>query len=276
MTPLAEIRRRAQSPVRVRCVEDGVPCDRDDALAVEEPLEIRLAGSAPLITMRTPGQDLELTAGLMLSEGLVRRREDFEVLEHCMEREHVVRVRVRPSAAAARRRMLRIGTVSSACGVCGSTGLGAERLDRAPPLGGGPRVRAPMLLALPARLRRAQGVFERTGGLHAAALFDARGRLRTVREDVGRHNALDKLLGRALLDDRLPLHDHLVLLSGRASYELLQKCIVAGVALVCSISAPSSYAVRMAREHGVTLVGFLRERRFNVYSCPERILGPPA
>ena len=165
---------------------------------------------------------------------------------------------------------------SSACGVCGKAGLETLHLRVPGALPAGPVLAPELLYGLPDRLREAQGLFAVTGGLHAAALFDAAGRLIAVREDVGRHNALDKLVGWALLEDRLPLHGHLVLVSGRSSYEILQKCLVAGVPVVCSVSAPSSLAVELALRFGVTLVGFLRGDRFNVYSGPERLAVPSA
>lgn len=264
----------AAAPIRVLSLEAGAAVEREDALAVEAPLQIRVQDGPDLVTMRTPGHDLELTAGLLLSEGLVRRREDFLHLAPCEALDDIVRVELSQLEQARTQAIERAGVVSSACGVCGKTRLDHALLTSLPPLPPTPRVDSRRLLALPRRLREAQASFQRTGGLHAAALFDATGKLLAVREDVGRHNALDKLLGWALLEDRLPLHEHLVLLSGRASYELLQKSIVAGVAVVCAISAPSSYAVQLAREFGVTLVGFLREGRFNVYAGAERVRLP--
>lgn len=188
-----------------------------------------------------------------------------------MGRADTVQVMVKSLASDAGRTLARSSLSNSACGVCGKARLNLESLRAQPPLGAGPRIDMATILALPERLRRAQHVFAQTGGLHAAALFDAHGNLCAVREDVGRHNAMDKLMGWALFNDRLPLADHIVLLSGRASFELMQKAIMAGVPLVCAVSAPSSYAARLAREFGVTLVGFLRHRRFNIYSAPERI-----
>jgi FdhD protein len=165
---------------------------------------------------------------------------------------------------------------TSACGVCGKAGLEALRLRVAGPLPPGPEIPPEILTALPGRLREAQGLFAATGGLHATGLFDAQGRLLAAREDVGRHNALDKVIGWACREDRLPLTGHLVMVSGRSSYEILQKCLVAGVAVVCAVSAPSSLAVELAERFGITLVGFLRGDRFNVYSGLERIAGAAA
>ncbi len=259
---------QGQAAVQVRALRAGRLWDADDALAVEEPLEIRVRGSLPLVTMRTPGHDLELAAGLMLGEGLARGRDDFLRLEP--RGSDSVRVHLRGGANAGRA-LARSGLISSACGVCGKTSLDRTTLSGKRVTGRGPLVQPADLLELPERLRRAQGLFQRTGGLHAAALFSPGGALIAIREDVGRHNALDKLNGYALLADLLPLHRHIVVLSGRASYELVQKSIMAGAAIVCSISAPSSYAVKLAREFGLTLVGFLREERFNVYAGAERI-----
>lgn len=245
---------------------------RGDILVVEEPLQIRIADGTDLVTMRTPGQDLELTAGLLLSEGMIRGRQDLRVLECCDALDDVVRVELAETAPPRDQAAERAGLISSACGVCGRTQLHHALLQSLPPLPPTPRYTPAQLLELPARARTAQHVFADTGGLHAAALFDAAGELVALREDVGRHNALDKLIGRALLDNRLPLHNHALLLSGRASYELLQKSVTAGIGLVCSVSAPSSYAVALAEEFGITLIGFLRGERFNVYSHRERIL----
>lgn len=242
-----------------------------DRLATERPLEIRLAGADPVITMRTPGYDLELAAGLMLSESVLHHRTELLALQHWMGHPDVVQVMVKSLTSDAAGALARSSLSNSACGVCGKAKLNLEPLRALPPLAAGPTVEAATLLDLPARLCAAQALFAQTGGLHAAALFDAQGRLCAVREDVGRHNAMDKLMGWALLEDRLPLTDHIVLLSGRASFELMQKAIMAGVPMVCAISAPSSYAVQLAREFDVTLVGFLRQDRFNIYHAPERI-----
>ncbi len=243
----------------------------EDLLATEEALEIRVAGAAPVITMRTPGHDLELAAGLLLSEGLIKRREEIAILETAADNPNVVGVLIKSFTESKAGLIRRSSLSNSACGICGKDKLNLEPMHTLPPLPDGPCIDPKLLLQLPQKLRAAQGVFEHTGGLHAAALFNASGELQAVREDVGRHNAMDKLNGWVLLSDRLPLHDHIVLLSGRTSFELLQKCIMARVPIVCAISAPSSYAVRLAREFGVTLVGFLRGDRFNIYAGAERI-----
>ncbi len=265
-------RPEAQRPVRVVALRQGVARTQDDVLAVEAPLQIRIADGPDMVTMRTPGHDLELAAGLLYSEGLVRRREDFLELAYCEALDDIVRVRLSDTAPQGVN-LERSGLISSACGVCGKAELDRELLAQRPPPPKHHRVDAAVILTLPTAARRAQEVFASTGGLHAAALFDTAGRLLDLREDVGRHNALDKLIGHALLDDRLPLHEHIVLLSGRASYELIQKCGMAGIPIVCAVSAPSSYAVELASDLGLTLLGFLRSDRFNIYSHPERIRG---
>jgi FdhD protein len=272
---------RTRAPVLA--VEEGrARSTRQDSLAVEEPMAIRLrvGGRArPVaVTMRTPGDDFELAAGFLHAEGVVREREAIRAIRYCREGEvapeeryNVVTVELREGTPVDLPALERHFLTSSACGVCGKGELEALRLRCPEPPAAGPRVEPEVLHRLPELLRSGQRGFEATGGLHAAGLFTAAGGLVAVREDVGRHNALDKLLGWALLEGRLPLHDHLVLVSGRSSWELAQKCLVAGVPLLASVSAPSSLAVDLARDFGMTLVGFLRGRRFNVYAGPERI-----
>nr|WP_298414485.1 formate dehydrogenase accessory sulfurtransferase FdhD [uncultured Halomonas sp.] len=245
---------------------------RDDQVAIEEALEIRLVGTEPVITMRTPGNDRELAAGLMLSEGIVKRARDFSTISVLVDQPNVVQIVLR-SADPNRTALLERSSLSnSACGVCGKKKLNLESMQGLSPLSQGPEVSHRLINSLALLMKAQQELFAATGGLHGAALFDGEGQIRALREDVGRHNALDKLLGWALLNDQLPLDDHIVMLSGRVSFELMQKCIMARVPLVCAVSAPSSYAVRLAREFGVTLVGFLRDGRFNVYANPERIV----
>jgi FdhD protein len=265
--------------VRLWRVERGRAEERADQLATEEPLEIRLrwpGGSRVVaVTMRTPGADPELAAGFLHGEGVVAGRERIAGFARGDEPEADNRIEVElgegaePDWPGLERHFF----ASSACGVCGKAGLEALAVRAPRPLPPGPVLAPELLLSLPERLREAQGLFAATGGLHAAALFDAGGGLVALYEDVGRHNALDKLVGWALLAGRLPLADHAVLVSGRTSYEILQKCAVAGVALVCGVSAPSSLAVELAQRFGITLVGFLRGDRFNVYSGPERVQG---
>ena len=261
-------------------VEEGA-----DHLATEEPLEIRLIQGerrrTVAVTMRTPGNDAELALGFLFAESVVDRREQVLRVEHCPEVEeiggscpNIVEVELDPDGPEPELAPLeRHFFTSSACGVCGKAGLEALRVRVSGPLPAGPVISPEVLKTLPGRLRESQGLFEATGGLHAAALFDASGTLIALREDVGRHNALDKLLGWAFTEDLLPLSDDVVLVSGRSSYEILQKCLVAGVPIVCAVSAPSSLAVELAERFGVTLVGFLRGDRFNVYSGAGRVEG---
>lgn len=279
------VRTAGRSRLRVYQVREGAFRQDLDAVATEEPLEIRLeAGgrSTPLaVTMRTPGDDYELVAGYLYGEGVLRQRADLLALSHCIDgavdaaqRHNIVNALLRPGLTVDLRRLDRHVFQSSACGVCGKASLdqletrdcGAPRLSA--------RVSHRTLLDLPERLRQAQGLFDATGGLHAAGLFTADGRLVAAREDVGRHNAVDKLVGWAYLADRLPLSDHLLLVSGRASFEILQKAYTAGLPVVCAVSAPSSLAVDLARRFGICLVGFLRDGRFNVYAGRERLLLP--
>jgi FdhD protein len=259
-----------------------------DELATEEPLEIRLVSDGRLlplaVTMRTPGADFELAAGFLYSEGLVDWREQVGAISYCTDRSvgepqryNIVNVVLAaPVEPAALRRLERHFTVSSACGVCGKATLESLRSRGYRRLSGGPVLAPEVVSSLPAKLRAAQRVFEATGGLHAAAAFDEAGGLVALREDVGRHNAMDKLAGWALLEGRLPLARHALLVSGRSSFELVQKALRLGAGVLCSVSAPSSLAVDLAREFGLTLVGFLRDGRFKVYSCPERLLLSPA
>lgn len=261
---------------------DVIQVDRDgarsrpDTLAVEAVLEIHVAGAEPIITMRTPGADRELAVGLMFSEGVILGPDDIAglVSESNEGQPDVIRLMLKPAARDRLPLAERSSLVSSACGICGKPRFSLGVLRDRPAVRSGLELDLETLLALPQRLRDAQGVFRETGGLHAAALFDSHGKLLAAREDVGRHNALDKLVGWALLNGRLPLQDSVVLLSGRASYELMQKSIMAGAPVVCAISAPSSFAVRLAQDWHTTLMGFLRPPRCNIYSAPERIRLP--
>lgn len=260
----------------VVALQGGSFAARGDSVAVERALEIRVAGADPVITMRTPGHDLELAAGLMLSEGLARQASDFDMLAQLVDQPDVVQLVLAGSGSDQSHVLRRSSLSTSACGVCGKSRLNLESMRGLDPLPKGPRVSASVLAKLPATLRQHQAVFEHTGGLHAAALFSLDGNMLAAREDVGRHNAMDKLAGWALLEGELPFSEHIVLLSGRASFELIQKCVMARATVVCAISAPSSYAVELAEQAGITLVGFLREGRFNIYSCPERISSAPS
>jgi FdhD protein len=237
-------------------------------LAVEDPLEIRLEGRQIAVTMRTPapGRDSELALGFLLGEAIVDPGDVARISECATD---AVDVRLWPGSAPAEG-WQRNFYASSSCGVCGKASIDAVRLA-AEPVPDGPVVESGALSEMPKALRAAQRVFERTGGLHAAGLFDRSGELLIVREDVGRHNAVDKVVGRAAMDRLLPLHDKLLMVSGRASFEIMQKALLAGVPIVAAVSAPSSLAVDLARESNMTLVGFLREGGFNVYAGSERV-----
>lgn len=280
---MAEGRPGSRTPSHVRVITGGESRLRPDYLATEEPLEIRLVAGGTrrtvAITMRTPGADFELAVGFLFAEGIVGGRDDVRRVTYCTDgdvdhhrRYNTVSVEVAGGAAPDLRSLERHFFTSSACGVCGKSALDQLELRGCRPLTGGPIVPAEILYALPDRLREAQGIFESTGGLHAAGLFTAAGDLLAVREDVGRHNALDKLVGWAVLQGRVPLDEGILVVSGRSSYEILQKSITAGLAVVCGISAPSSLAVDLAERFGVTLLGFVRERRCNVYAHPGRLL----
>ena len=245
-----------------------------DELAVEEPLEIRVDTRPIVITMRTPGHDRELAAGFLLSEGLIRRREDILKLAPYVHNEtaNVVEVFLAPGVKVDFAQLTRHVYASSSCGLCGKSSIAAVHRHFPKLAASRWKVRASLLAQLPGRLRAGQETFERTGGLHAAGVFDARGRLVVLREDVGRHNAVDKVLGHGLLGGALPFRRHVLAVSGRASFEILQKALSARIAIVAAVSAPSSLAVEFARCSGQTLVGFLRGDRMNVYSHPERLV----
>jgi FdhD protein len=271
----------AVATVLVRCVAGAHTTVQPDELAVEEPLEIRLAcdqGGRRVrrgisVTMRTPGHDGELAVGFLFTEGILDAPEQVATVEDWGPG-NVVRVELRPGVEVDLARLERHFYTASSCGVCGKASLDAVRVDpRTAPIAGRPLVEAAVIHRLPETLRAAQGVFDRTGGLHASALFEPGGRLLELREDVGRHNALDKLIGAAFLAGRTPLHDAILLVSGRASFELVQKAAVAGIPVLAAVGAPSSLAVELAREAGMTLVGFARSDRFNLYTGPERITG---
>lgn len=273
--------------VRVHAREGDSQVERSDALAVEEPLEIRVRGADArpptsfVVTMRTPGHDEELAAGLLFSEGVLAERADLIALDRPGDmrvsaelRANVLIATLGAQALARAEKLGRKSVMGSACGVCGKTSIENVIPSGTRPLDSGFSVTAAVLYTLPARLRERQSVFAETGGLHAAALFDAAGELRAVREDIGRHNATDKLVGSQWLAGGLPLSDALLLVSGRAGFEILQKAFAAGIPLVASVSAPSSLAVELSETAGLTLVGFLRQRRFNLYAHPSRVTAP--
>lgn len=235
------------------------------------------------VTMRTPGNDFELAAGFLFGEGVIGHREDVVKISYCVDPKvdaaqqyNIVNVTLRHDAAPDLAPLERHFFTSSACGVCGKASLEALQVRNCPVIPSGLEIPNDVLYGLPDKLRQAQGVYQQTGGLHAAALFDNRGELIVVREDVGRHNALDKLVGWALMEGKLPLSQYILLVSGRTSYEIMQKSLAAGIPVVSAISAPSSLAVDLAREFGMTLIGFLRDERCNVYTSRERILMPPS
>ncbi|MDR7517948.1 MAG: formate dehydrogenase accessory sulfurtransferase FdhD [Armatimonadota bacterium] len=283
MRPRPGSKTRAQ----VLVVSDGRLAPHPDQVATEEPMEIRVAAGpggdagrrTVAVTMRTPGADFELAAGFLFSEGLLRSRDEIRRISYCTDpavgpdqRYNVVTVELAGTALPDLAPLERHFFTSSACGVCGKAGIEALRVRGCRPVASGPAVEARVLAGLPETLRAAQRGFRATGGLHAAALFDAKGTLVMAKEDVGRHNAMDKLVGWALLEGRVPLDDHLVLVSGRASFELVQKSLAAGIPVFCAVSAPTSLAVGLARDFGMTLVGFLRGSRFNVYAGVERVV----
>jgi len=260
----------------VRRNADGAYECITDEVTIEEPLEIRIGQDPIAVTMRTPGNDEELAAGFLLSEGIVRARSDLRQLVHCTlpaSLGNVLNVALAPGAKFNPAAAHRFGTISTSCGLCGKTSIEFIR-QQFPPIDSVARIQieAAKLLALPDTLRNAQANFARTGGIHAAAIFNLDGELIVLREDIGRHNAVNKAIGRAFLDGLLPLGRHILLVSGRSSLEIVQKALAAGIAIVAAVSAPSSLAVNFARESGQTLIGFLRPPTFNVYSHIERVV----
>lgn len=254
-----------------------------DTLAVEEPLEMRLGidengklkHQAVSITMRTPGNDFELAAGFLFTEGILQSKNQIADIKHCGKfpsAHNTIRVDLKSDVNVKLAKLERNFYTTSSCGVCGKSSLealatGAKAIERTD----FPKILAAIIHLLPGKLRKEQAVFEQTGGIHAAALFDVNGNLIAVKEDVGRHNAVDKLIGQQFLQNELPLADKILFLSGRASFELLQKAVMANIPIVCAVGAPSSLAVEAAKNFNVTLLGFVRNNRFNVYSGNERI-----
>lgn len=276
-TKMAGLKSRSVDLTFVQEWQDGKTRRFQDYLVREEPLEIRV-GKYPLsVTMRTPGNDLELAAGFLFTEGLIHRREDLEIIEHAesskpSETGNVVHIEVAKNTDLDLGRTQRNFFAASSCGICGKASIDSVRLRGMRPPEGQLRLDPEVLCCMPDTLRSLQVVFGRTGGLHAAGLFDKRGQLVVQREDVGRHNAVDKIIGWALLNDHLPLSGYVLLVSGRGGFEIIQKAVAGGVPVVASVSAPSGLAVRLAREMGLTLVGFLRGKRFIVYSSEHRLL----
>jgi len=270
-------------------VIDDDSADTTDALAIEEPLEIRLE-YGPFwernvhnvsVTMRTPGYDAELATGFLFTEGIIKSRQQLADVAHCFiacaeNKENVVQVSLKPGVIPNLQNTERNFYTTSSCGVCGKGSINAIRTVSAfnKQTENNFTINSNMLYRLPDVLQQHQEIFADTGGLHASALFNAAGKLLLVREDVGRHNALDKLIGAALNKNWLPLQNHILLLSGRASFELVQKAAMAGINIIVSVGAPSSLAVQLAQEFNITLAGFLRNRRFNIYTAAHRILLP--
>jgi len=268
---------------RVRVVDADSDRWRKDALATEEPLEIRIAGGPgeehiPLaVTMRTPGNDFELAAGFLFTEGIARAPEEIRELKYCTnpavdgpQLYNIISVELRTGAPIDAKRLQRNFYATSSCGVCGKASLDAVEMSCSP-VGEGPVISPEVIRALPDALRKGQALFEKTGGIHAAGIFDAEGRPISIREDVGRHNAVDKVIGEAFLNRRLPLTNKILMVSGRASFEIMQKAAMAGIPIVVAVSAPSSLAVDAAERFNMTLVGFLRGERFNVYAGEGRV-----
>lgn len=251
-------------------VQNGQRSRQPDTLVVEEPMEIRVGQHSISVTMRTPGHDFELAAGFLFTEGVIRDRIAIERIAYCTgadaQHYNIVTVHLRPGVPFDPAKCSRHVYSTSSCGICGKASL--EQVRAALPAKPLPPFvpTDDQLLSLPEKLRQAQVIFGKTGGLHAAALFDAAGNLRLLREDVGRHNAVDKVVGALLLENALPVAETILVVSGRASFELVQKALLAGIPALAAVGAPSSLAVELAREFGLTLIGFLRDDRFNLYS----------
>ena len=277
MEPALPLRRNVAA-ARVTAVRAEERSERADRLAAEEPMEIRAGGpgqepASVAVTMRTPGNDFELAAGFLWTEGLVRSRDEVVSVAYCElpsaeQRYNVVTVRL--SRQFDPRSLQRNFYATSSCGVCGKASLDQVKVACAG-VGPGPVVARSAITALPAALREAQRIFDQTGGLHAAGLFDPGGDVAAVREDVGRHNAVDKLVGWAFMQGELPLSDRVLMVSGRVSFEIVQKAAMAGIPILCAVSAPSSLAVEAAGDLGMTVVGFVRDGGFNVYTHLERV-----
>jgi FdhD protein len=284
--PAEDVAPAASGTLKVRVVRAGLDdaVEKEDRVAVEAPLEFQLhhptLGLEPIsfgTTMRTPGDDEALAAGLLYGEGIINNASDIDAIEASTRRPNVVNVRLNATVQLGTQTPAHRFSAGSACGVCGTTGLDATiaraAATRIADIG---RTDLSVLFPLPERMRKEQSRFGDTGGIHAAALFNFSGKLLGIAEDVGRHNALDKLIGESLLAHRLPLADHIVILSGRASFELVQKALRAGVAVLAAVGAPSSLAVNLSVASGLTLVGFLRENHCNIYSHPQRLLASAA
>jgi FdhD protein len=259
----------------IRRTDDGALEYERDELTVEEPLEIRIGRKTVATTMRTPGHDEELAAGFLLSEAIIQNGDAIKKFSRpaaARNRENIITVHLPPGVKAELNSTQRFGTISTSCGLCGKESIDAIRQNFPPIKSTSIRMDIATLLRLPAELRANQSEFARTGGIHAAGVFDFKGKGLIVREDIGRHNAVDKAIGHAFLDRKLPLDRHVLVVSGRASFEIMQKALAAGIPIVASVSAPSTLAMEFARESNQTLIGFLRPPTFNIYSHVERVV----
>ncbi len=270
----------SKTKTKIWVVSEGQERSRFDELATEEPLEIRLSptNKTLAVTMRTPGADFELVAGFLYSEGMIKNKSDIVKMSYCVDpnidgeqRQNIVNVTLKPELNLNLKSLERHFFTNSSCGVCGKASIESLEQKGCPILTNDWLVNPNIIYNLPEQLKTAQSVFNTTGGLHAAALFNPEGTLLKLREDVGRHNALDKLIGSGFLADELPLNQRIVLVSGRTSFEIIQKCLMARIPIICAISAPSSLAVSLAQVFNITLIGFLRGQRFNVYSGRSRL-----
>lgn len=270
----------SKTKTKIWVVSEGKERSRFDELATEEPLEIRLSptNKTLAVTMRTPGADFELVAGFLYSEGIINNKSDIVKMGYCVDpnidgeqRQNIVNVTLKTELNLNLKSLERHFFINSSCGVCGKASIESLEKKGCQILTDNWQIKANIIYNLPEQLKTAQSVFNQTGGLHAAALFNPEGTLLKLREDVGRHNALDKLIGSGVLADELPLNQGIVLVSGRTSFEIIQKCLMARIPVICAISAPSSLAVSLAQVFNITLIGFLRGQRFNVYSGLSRL-----
>ena len=266
-------------PATPLVVSNGTAKPRSDLLVAEEPLEIRLnAGGEEhriSVTMRTPGNDFELAVGFLVTEGVIAGKQDVDQVRYCVggpteQQYNIVTVALRPGVTFDEESLRRNFYATSSCGVCGKASLESLTVRPGPPLPAGPVVETALLTLMPDRLREGQKLFDRTGGLHAAGLFEPDGNLVALREDVGRHNAVDKLVGWMILEGRFPAGERVMVVSGRASFEIMQKALAAGIPLVAAVSAPSSLAVELGQEFGISLAGFVRDGTLNVYAGEQR------
>ncbi|HAC65242.1 MAG TPA: formate dehydrogenase accessory sulfurtransferase FdhD [Cyanothece sp. UBA12306] len=272
---------KSQIKAKILVVENSQKRSHLDTIATEEPLEIRLVNpfQTVAVTMRTPGADFDLAAGFLYSEAIITSKKDLNSISYCVEpnidgeqRYNIINVNLKEGLQPNLKPLERHFFTSSACGVCGKASIEALKLRGCSPISNHLTITPEIIYSLPEKLRAAQGIFTATGGLHAAALFDKQGNLIKLREDVGRHNALDKLIGSAFLSDEIPLNNKIIMVSGRSSFEIVQKCIMARVPILCAVSAPSSLAVSLSQQFGITLIGFLRGQKFNIYSGTQRII----